>query len=292
MASRTILVCLLAAAGIACSRTPIDDGRVDSGPPYSGYPRVSAGTGKSCLLDAAGRLSCWGNILPAVDTVPERVFADVDLGNSACGLERDGTLTCWPKQELMGVGAYPAGRFSRVSVSSGNACAVRLDGALACWGEPSYGMTDPPQGKFREVALSGTHACAIRRDGTLACWGLNGDGQATPPPGAFVSVASGTQHSCARNVDDVVACWGAPDTFGHLHNQIAQEVHCGDTSTCVIHRDGTLECTGRYPQLRQPPSGRFVQMDIGLDHACAVRADGSVACWGGNLHGQSTPPAR
>lgn len=93
MASRTILVCLLAAAGIACSRTAIDDGRVDSGPPYSGYPRVSAGAGKSCLLDAAGRLSCWGNILPISDIIPDKVFADVDV--STC--DRVGTARVAPR---------------------------------------------------------------------------------------------------------------------------------------------------------------------------------------------------
>lgn len=152
---------------------------------------------------------------------------------------------------------------------------------------------DPPQGRFREVSVSEAHACAIRDSGTLACWGLNGDGQATPPAGVFISVASGRQHTCARNLDDVVACWGLRETIGHMHGQNARAVHCGESDyTCIIDPAGALECTGLDSKLNQPPSGRFVQMDIGVDHACAVRADGTVACWGGNYSGQATPPSR
>lgn len=65
-----------------------------------------------------------------------------------------------------------------------------------------------------------------------------------------------------------------------------------EDDTCVIHLDGTIECAGLKDKLSRPPSGRFVQMDVGHDHACAVRADGSVACWGNNLFGQATPPPR
>lgn len=292
MASRTKVAGLLVLMVASCGRTPVDDARPDGEPAYTGYPRVSAGSGRTCLLDAAGSLHCWGNIIPGVHDVPTKVFADIDLGSSSCGLERDGTLTCWPLQEGMGVGAYPPGRYSRVSLGPGAACAIRLDGTLACWGDPSFGMTDPPKGRFREVAVSGSHVCAIRMDGTLACWGVNADGQASPPAGAFVAVTSGTQHSCAQNIDNVVACWGMRETFGSFNNRITRSVHCGDDYTCVIHLDGTIECAGLNDKLGRPPSGRFVQMDVGHDHACAVRADGSVACWGNNLFGQATPPPR
>lgn len=122
---------------------------------------------------------------------------------------------------------------------------------------------------------------------------MNTDGQASPPPGAFVQVSSGLNHSCARNIDNVVACWGLRDAIGDLHNRVARSVHCGEERhTCVIHLDGHIECVGLNDKLSHPPTGRFVQMDIGADHACAVRTDGTVACWGENYYGQATPPAR
>ena len=36
---------------------------------------------------------------------------------------------------------------------------------------------------------------------------------------------------------------------------------------------------------------RFVSVDSGSNHACAVTEDGDVLCWGSNKYGQATPPA-
>lgn len=32
-------------------------------------------------------------------------------------------------------------------------------------------------------------------------------------------------------------------------------------------------------------------VSAGLSHTCAIRSDGTAACWGDNFFGQSTPPA-
>lgn len=95
---------LLTATG--CRRTTRSDDQADGGPPRLDYPRVVVGTDDSCLLDAAGYLSCWGR-QPASHQPPKRAFAFVDLDTSGCGLARDGTLTCWPAAEMNDVGAFP-----------------------------------------------------------------------------------------------------------------------------------------------------------------------------------------
>ncbi len=219
-------------------------------------------------------------------------YPDVSL--RACGLERDGTLSCWPTAQMNSVGAFPPGHYSTVSTLGMTACAVRLDGTLACWGNQGHGLDDPPPGKFQDVAVGGMHACAIRADGTLACWGANYNGQANPPAGTFVQITSGSHFSCARNIDNVVACWGFEESFGNLHGRLARSVHAGGRyNACVIELDGTLTCVGvQNEELIRPPAGRFVQMDVGFGHACALRADHSIACWGSNTYGESTPPAR
>ena len=39
-----------------------------------------------------------------------------------------------------------------------------------------------------------------------------------------------------------------------------------------------------------PARGEFQQVSVGGGYTCAVKTDGSVACWGHNNHGQATPP--
>jgi len=285
---------LLTATG--CRRTTRSDDQADGGPPRLDYPRVVVGTDDSCLLDAAGYLSCWGR-QPASHQPPKRAFAFVDLDTSGCGLARDGTLTCWPAAEMNDVGAFPPGRYRVVSTRSAHACAIRLDRTLVCWGKRG-GMTNSPGGPFLDVSVGLSHVCAIRADGTLTCWGeSNSYRQASPPPGRFVQISSGGVMSCARNADNLVVCWGEKDTFGSLHNRQARSVHTGIKETCVIELDGTLTCKGPYhaaaappDDISRPPPGRYVQMDMGTEHACALRADGRVACWGRDRHGETKPP--
>jgi hypothetical protein len=49
---------------------------------------------------------------------------------------------------------------------------------------------------------------------------------------------------------------------------------------------------GNFSGQATPPAGVFSQVAAGESHTCGLRADGTVACWGGdNSFGQATPPA-
>lgn len=73
-----------------------------------------------------------------------------------------------------------------------------------------------------------------------------------------------------------------------------RDVSCGMYGCCAVLSTGALTCWGDAAhdlgQL-EPPSGRYVQVAVGMGHACAVRTPGLEAvCWGANDHGQATPP--
>ena len=69
------------------------------------------------------------------------------------------------------------------------------------------------------------------------------------------------------------------------------QVSAGGSHTCGVKMDGSVACWG-YDNSGQstPPSGGFQVVSAGGVHTCGVKMDGSVACWG-YYDVQSTPPS-
>jgi hypothetical protein len=71
------------------------------------------------------------------------------------------------------------------------------------------------------------------------------------------------------------------------------EVGMGRFHACAIRTDGSLHCWGANDagQLDHP-GGAFLDVASGQGHTCGVRGDGTVACWGSNALGQANgiPP--
>ena len=75
-------------------------------------------------------------------------------------------------------------------------------------------------------------------------------------------------------------------------NLAVRTVSAGYAHACAVRLDGSLICWGlnNYGQA-SPPPGTFQQVSAGANHTCALSTDGTVACWGDDTYGQSTPPA-
>jgi alpha-tubulin suppressor-like RCC1 family protein len=73
---------------------------------------------------------------------------------------------------------------------------------------------------------------------------------------------------------------------------LVDRISAGASHSCAIKSDGTLACWGdnTYGQ-STPPSGVFTQISAGSYHTCGLKTDGTLACWGRNIEGQSTPAA-
>jgi alpha-tubulin suppressor-like RCC1 family protein len=166
------------------------------------------------------------------------------------------------------------------------------DGTAWCWGENGEGQlgdgtTARRAGLVRvkgvervEEVVAGFYAsCARLRDGGVRCWGGNpsgelGDGTtlARSSPVRVVGVeraqgiALGTRFGCALIDDGSVRCWGS-DTW---------IVPAPERANAASPR--TAQPIARLTDITRIASS--------FDHACAIRRDGSLSCWGSNIGGQ------
>jgi alpha-tubulin suppressor-like RCC1 family protein len=280
---------------------------------------IAAGAYHTCAVLADGRLLCWGesgsgqlgNGVNSYEPVPEPqevvgltgVVQVACTEHRTCALTRDGQMYCWGMNiyGTLGSGTTESYEFSPVLVpdlsdvvgltlGDWHTCAVLRDGTVRCWGKNGMGSlgdgtredsTTPVtvQGittaVFIEAALG--HTCAILADKTVRCWGRNvtgtlGDGTTTERPSPVV----------AENLSGVVSlsAWGL--------NNVA------------VVEDGRAFAWGGYDEvmvpgeltgyvtipLENPYIREAAGVATGWHHACILKIDGTVGCWGRNYEGQ------
>jgi alpha-tubulin suppressor-like RCC1 family protein len=253
---------------------------------------ISAGYKYACAVMKDGKIRCFqsgafgANADPA--TISDESFANVKrffagVGVS-CGIRPDSSLVCSGdnRADQIGVGPKTFSHDARevwfakgaVEIAHGLqcTCALMANGTIECWGynfrgELGDGTTMPRDRPVRvrgitdAVAISGT--CALRKNGDVACW----------PPVPPLGVAG-------------------------LHNAIA--ISAIGSLGCAVRKDGRVLCWELEARTRErgaPWSARGIPgisdaktVSVGgdghVEHACALRATGEVACWGNSEEGQ------
>lgn len=230
---------------------------------------------------------------------------DVAAGfDHTCAVTQDGSALCFGANNEgqlgdgteadRGLAAAVVGLADVRSVHAGGvfSCAVTTDGRVFCWGENEEGSLGdgttsdrtepaviPSLDPVDQLDVGDDSACAVV-DGSAWCWGDGdegqlGDGQGTnsqipvevPAFGTsgVAQISVGDDFACAVTDDGSVWCWGS-DSEGQLAGD-------GDhvESPVPVQVSGLTDA---------------VQVSAGLDHVCAVMADGRAFCWGDDSAGQ------
>jgi alpha-tubulin suppressor-like RCC1 family protein len=188
---------------------------------------------------------------------------------------------------------------TQIAGLSTGGCALKSNGTVWCWGAGASGQIGdggliqrnfPTQvagltgvWKLGQLNSSPESMCAILNDRTARCWGENGNGQLglgdqtdRSVPGALAlssieAIKQSSNHSCALTDNG-----GAPGD-GH-------QLHCWglNTNGQLGQGDTTIRLT---PQAVAGLSD-IVDVAMGTNSTCAVRAAGTVVCMGQTTSGQ------
>jgi alpha-tubulin suppressor-like RCC1 family protein len=223
-------------------------------------------------------------------------------------IKTDGTLWTWGSGTFgqLGINISGASRSTPVPVFGGgtnwkqvsagyrHTAAIKTDGTLWTWGNNSYGeignntttqILTPVQTfvggtNWKQVSCGRSHTLAIKTDGTLWTWGngsngrlgdnTSGTNRLTPVPvfgggTNWKQVSAGYRQASAIKTDGTLWTWGN-NSYGQLG--------VNDTNT---------RCT---PVQTSAGGNNWKQVSCGGGHTAAIKTDGTLWTWGGNLMGQ------
>ncbi len=254
-----------------CGDKPI----CECGPACAGKPvQITVGSDHSCLRYDTGGVLCWG-MLRGVESDPSAYRAD------------DGVYITPPEPRRPAI-APPTGISDALSIASGDfhTCVLRKDRTVWCWGRNNHGQLgldyshDELYG-YERVEHKLPAPVPELDNVTAICAGNGSTGGAQNndrgfgvaggifwgEPGSSIGCGAGDGFGCLIKPDHTLLCWGE-NRDGQL----------GDGTGDVRHRTG----------YSIPPEvlNEVVSVDGGFGHACALRMNGELWCWGSNRGGE------
>lgn len=237
--------------------------------PFTDAKQVAMNSASTCVLNKTGTVRCGGGFTYRLEDRP--------YGATNPSVVVDGLA--------MGVNA--------VAVGGSHRCALMETGAVKCWGENQYGQNGNGttghdsvvtqvvglNNSVSKISTGSSHSCALTNEGAVKCWGLNSSAQlgdsttvnrSTPVAvlgldSKVTAITAGYDFTCALTNTGGVKCWGA--------NDVSQ---LGDGTQ--LRRNTPIDVSSL--------STGVSDISAGWRHACALRLDGSVQCWGANNAGQ------
>jgi len=149
------------------------------------------------------------------------------------------------------------------------------------------------------ISAGGLHTCALITGGGVKCWGRNQEGQLgdNKACGSFcdtpvdvsgltsgvTAIGAGGVHTCALTTAGGVKCWG--------HNGSGQlgdgQKDCGISGiNCLTPQDVCATGTTAFPCAVGDQLSSVTDLELGINHTCALTTGGGAKCWGSNLAGR------
>ena len=284
------------------------------------WAQVSAGSYNSAAVKTDGTIWTWGynnagqlgdqtvvNKSSPIQVGALTDWAQVSAGdNQVSSTKTNGTLWAWGinsagklgdgttvnKSSPVQIGSLT--NWSRVSAGSAHCAATKTDGTLWAWGANGNGQlgqgnlisrSSPVQigaltdwAQVSAGASAQLHTVAVKTNNTLWAWGANGNGQ----------LGDGTALSRS-----------SPVQIGALTNWA--QVAAGNRFTAAVKTDGTMWAWGYDNQgnlgqgslasksspVQVGALTNWAQVSAGFFYSvAAVKTDGTLWAWGGNLHGK------
>jgi hypothetical protein len=196
-----------------------------------------------------------------------------------------------------------------------HACHLLADMSIKCFGDPlTHPRLRPPAGvKSNQVACAHDGCCVLQPPGgaRLRCWSDKAaffpsaeNAKAVDP----LQIGIGYNHDCILNVDHSVKCWGSASTkFTPPDGLKAKSIAVAAFFNCAVTMDDDVVCWGL--KAPAPPAGLKAKLvaatfhgtsklEVVLagpaketSHACAIKLDDTVTCWGDNVGGNTDVPA-
>lgn len=264
------------------------------------WARIFAHRDRACGVSTDGTTRCWGagdeNQLgdgAGLDRQHTTTIALVDptqleLGATEAGAIANGTAYLWGADPVTGFRDAPTviGAFATIAVGDTHRC--ESDGAdTQCSGDNhsgQLGVDDPTAvssgfgGFYTRLRASGKFTCGLDNMSAMSCWGEGSQGQlgagtfgssTVPVPVSAGNMqltaqrfALGGAFACALQTEQLF-CWGANDRFQLATNS--------DVKFASPQRIGTDSWT---------------DIAAGDAHACGIKADQTLWCWGHGDAGQ------
>ena len=281
--------------------------------------------GYTCALREDGTPVCWDfygdeihtcgptdpNIYCKLDKIDEK-----DRSGQDWDAERDRFYVVAVNRSIRNITPPPGEKLVSISTGEAQSCGLREDGTAVCWGGMLEGEAPPANERFLSIQTGGRHICGLRTDGTAVCWGSDyKDLLAVPQDVRFAAISVGDEYSCGFLDDGSAMCWGSSGletcseriegSFGCSvagtndyvsgappETELLVSVSTGSPN-CALTPERRPVCWSNYRTglAPAPANEQFMSISASRRHACAVRFDGALACWGYDSVGQASPPS-